>query len=871
MKKLLLLILSAISIQASGQNMEKHNVDGFIWYEIGNGYSKVEIKDASGNIIIPLNRGYGTAHYRKINGEVFFIVSKIVANKSAQGICDKYGKEIISPDRGYWSITPHNDGDFDYFSVYKYNGKIRYEGICDKNGREIISPNKYCTIYGHNTDGYKYFEVFKNKNRQAGICDVNGNEIISPDRGYKSVFVNGDNNFRYIQVKKKGFGICDIEGNEIISPTENFYYIALRDWEGVRYFHAEKSKSVGVYDTYGNVIAAPNKYSDVEYREDGFYYKDKKGQWVSLNLTIGQQGVQSLTATTSGTKRIYQNSTFEWYKIIKQGTTGDVYGAEDMNGNIIIPLDRGYEALTSESAEGSYNHFIIKKNGYKGICDINGNEIISPSLGYKSVFVSNITVPLIYVSNGRFDGLYDLTGKEIISVNRGYNNIVRHDDYISVKKNGYEGACDLSGKEIISPNRGYSSIYYMSEDSDFKYYVVKKNGVESFCDVLGVEIVNSNFKKQIIRNSNVSNSNDVLKYHKAAEQGDAYAQANLGVCYSNGHGVAQNYAEALKWYRKAAEQGHAGAQKNIGYQYEYGQGVAQSYTEAVKWYQLAANQGDSDAQKKLSNLQQKMAQNNKPKQNTNKSTSNKSSSKTNSSRKKNVSYGPPQEHQMYISDNKIITHISFVYSFNKHRANIFFYDDHSIHTHYEYDYDDSDYWYYKWAQIPFHSVTPTDEALKIAKDGSYVKWSRGNEIRIFNIKKTKQDFQEFQDEWEFSHRTDAIYLNNRGVEFMNKKEYSKAFKWFKKAATKASPVAECNLGICYLYGYGVEKNYSEAVRLFKSAVICRYANAQYMLGECYMHGYGVDQNYSEAVKWYRVAAGQGFAKAIETLESLGEM
>ena len=46
-------------------------------------------------------------------------------------------------------------------------------------------------------------------------------------------------------------------------------------------------------------------------------------------------------------------------------------------------------------------------------------------------------------------------------------------------------------------------------------------------------------------------------YRKAAEQGDAAAQYNLGVIYYNGEGVTQDYAEAVKWYRKAAEQGYA--------------------------------------------------------------------------------------------------------------------------------------------------------------------------------------------------------------------------------------------------------------------------------------------------------------------------
>ena len=47
-----------------------------------------------------------------------------------------------------------------------------------------------------------------------------------------------------------------------------------------------------------------------------------------------------------------------------------------------------------------------------------------------------------------------------------------------------------------------------------------------------------------------------------AEQGNAEAQTYLGVMHRDGQGVAQDYAEALRWYRMAADQGHAAAQYN---------------------------------------------------------------------------------------------------------------------------------------------------------------------------------------------------------------------------------------------------------------------------------------------------------------------
>jgi TPR repeat protein len=46
---------------------------------------------------------------------------------------------------------------------------------------------------------------------------------------------------------------------------------------------------------------------------------------------------------------------------------------------------------------------------------------------------------------------------------------------------------------------------------------------------------------------------------KAAEQGDADAQCDLGFAYYKGEGIPENKVEEAKWYRLAAEQGHADA------------------------------------------------------------------------------------------------------------------------------------------------------------------------------------------------------------------------------------------------------------------------------------------------------------------------
>jgi ATP-dependent protease ClpP protease subunit len=83
------------------------------------------------------------------------------------------------------------------------------------------------------------------------------------------------------------------------------------------------------------------------------------------------------------------------------------------------------------------------------------------------------------------------------------------------------------------------------------------------------------------------------QYRKAADRGNAFAQASLGLMYRNGSGVPQDFDEAIKWYRKAADQGLAPAQVSLGAIYETGQGGLRDYDEAIKWYYLAAKQGNA--------------------------------------------------------------------------------------------------------------------------------------------------------------------------------------------------------------------------------------------------------------------------------------
>ena len=88
----------------------------------------------------------------------------------------------------------------------------------------------------------------------------------------------------------------------------------------------------------------------------------------------------------------------------------------------------------------------------------------------------------------------------------------------------------------------------------------------------------------------------ITRYKRAAELGNAIAQAILGDVYSNGELVKADYEEAVKWYRMAADQGQRDGQFGLAARYVLGQGVPVDQSEAFRWFQAAADQGHADAQ-----------------------------------------------------------------------------------------------------------------------------------------------------------------------------------------------------------------------------------------------------------------------------------
>ena len=68
----------------------------------------------------------------------------------------------------------------------------------------------------------------------------------------------------------------------------------------------------------------------------------------------------------------------------------------------------------------------------------------------------------------------------------------------------------------------------------------------------------------------------------------------------------QSDAEALRWYTRAAEQGDARAQYNLGLMYMNGQGIEPNLVLAYYWMSLSVAQGNENAPPARDYLTEKM-------------------------------------------------------------------------------------------------------------------------------------------------------------------------------------------------------------------------------------------------------------------------
>ena len=341
---------------------------------------------------------------------------------------------------------------------------------------------------------------------------------------------------------------------------------------------------------------------------------------------------------------------------------------------------------------------------------------------------------------------------------------------------------------------------------------------------------------------------------KAAEQGLAGAQNELGLMYKNGRGVDQSYEKAAEWVQKAAEQGYAGAQYNLGLMYDNGRGVDQSYEKAVEWYLKAAEQGLASAQNNLGVMYnngtgversfekavewvQKAAEQGLAYAQCNLGTMYENTFLLKQSDEKAVEWYLKAAKQGFA---RAQCKLGIMYAKGRGVAR----SDEKARE-----------WYLKAAEQGYDCAQCN--LGNMYHNGTGVEQSDEKAAEWF-LKAAEQGFADAQ------FCLGLMYKNGTGVEQSDEK----AREWFQKAAEQEDPDAPFNSGSMYLNGFGVELSFEKAMEWYLKAAEQGDAWAQYNLGGMYKCGLGVERSDEKAREWYQKAAEQGYEPAIQALDRL---
>jgi TPR repeat protein len=292
------------------------------------------------------------------------------------------------------------------------------------------------------------------------------------------------------------------------------------------------------------------------------------------------------------------------------------------------------------------------------------------------------------------------------------------------------------------------------------------------------------------------------------------------MCYKNGEGVPNDYAQAVFWFSKASEHEHTEALLALGMAFGKGEGVAKDEVEAYAIFNLASVK-DQAAREVRDLFEKALSQENRLLGQQRAA----ELLKLIEERRK-AKEAKPTGIVMYLPDNL---------SANQSPTAM--------------------------RQFEVNKVLAEKGDAKAQSNlGSYYEQGKGI---------PKDDVQAVFWFRKAAENGDALAQNNLGsfygVGRVLPKDESKAVIWWRKAAEQGYALAQNNLGLCYYDGIGVPKDYAKAVFWYHKAAEQGNAEAQHNLGLCYAKGNGVQKDSAQAVFWFRKAAEQGNTLAQSSL------
>lgn len=102
----------------------------------------------------------------------------------------------------------------------------------------------------------------------------------------------------------------------------------------------------------------------------------------------------------------------------------------------------------------------------------------------------------------------------------------------------------------------------------------------------------------------------------------------------------------------------------------------------------------------------------------------------------------------------------------------------------------------------------------------------------------------------------AQELNSESKLLIDNQKFEEAIPILKKAAKLGNPESQYNLGVCYQFGYGVEKNDSLSTNWYKKSADQGWKDGQYKMSFAHIKGNGVKKDEKKAFEYALLCADQ---------------
>lgn len=339
---------------------------------------------------------------------------------------------------------------------------------------------------------------------------------------------------------------------------------------------------------------------------------------------------------------------------------------------------------------------------------------------------------------------------------------------------------------------------------------------------------------------------DLKEIKRAAKNGEAEAQYQLGMSYLFGRGLDENAKLAYKWLKKAADQNHVEALYRMGsafcWFFHNQVGTPKKYNfpqEPMEWFRRAAELGHSQAKYALADFcldEEQMDQGIYWLRQA--AEDGIASAQYRLGELYAKGKGVPQDQQ------QAFHWYSLAAEQGHNDAQSALGECYFFGWGVEQDEQQVIKWHYKVCEGDKRGYETYYLARRLA-GGSGLPQNQEEAFRLFQmaaVRGCSVAYREIAD----------CYLHGKGVQ----PDPLEATKWLLKWAQKEKDNGHqlYNIGQLFEKGDGGIQDWIQAIKLYRRAARAGHSQAEEKLGECYYYGLGVPKNVKKAAIWYRKAA-----------------